>query len=115
MSRGVHGHTFIGKCILVLNSNGFRLRHPDVPPNQRITNPRHLFLFHMPFEPLGISKVYEQEVDLNPFGGIPRGLREALGDVSFEGASGTIGFDEKGDVEGVYEVYLVQNSAFVKQ
>lgn len=40
-------------------------------------------------------------------------IREALAALEFDGASGHIVFDEKGDVEGNYDVLIVSNSLFV--
>ena len=42
-------------------------------------------------------------------------IRQNLGNVAFEGASGFIRFDANGDVEGGYEVYVVKNGSFVKE
>ena len=39
-------------------------------------------------------------------------IREALLEVSFQGVSGPISFDENGDVQGVYEVSIVEEGAF---
>jgi len=40
-------------------------------------------------------------------------IKEALKTVQFEGASGTIVFDENGDIFGNYDVYVVQDGEFV--
>ena len=42
-------------------------------------------------------------------------IRQSLRTVAFEGASGYIRFDANGDVEGGYEVYVVENGSFVKE
>ena len=38
-----------------------------------------------------------------------------LGDADFSGVSGEIFFDENGDIEGSYEVYVVQGGSFVRE
>ena len=44
------------------------------------------------------------------------GILNNLGTVEFEGAAGYVSFDENGDVrEGVYDVYVVENGAFVRE
>lgn len=43
------------------------------------------------------------------------GLKDALYDLSFEGVSGAIDFDENGDIAGSYEVFMVKDGAFVVQ
>ena len=42
-------------------------------------------------------------------------IKDALYDVSFQGATGHIDFDANGDVGGNYEVYVVEDGTFVKQ
>lgn len=42
-------------------------------------------------------------------------IKNALYELSFDGASGHIDFDENGDVSGNYDVYVVENGKFVKQ
>lgn len=39
-------------------------------------------------------------------------IREALLNVSFQGVTGEINFDENGDIQGVYEVSVLNNGAF---
>ena len=41
-------------------------------------------------------------------------IRDALYDLSFEGASGYIDFDQNGDITGNYEVFVVQDGKFVR-
>ena len=40
-------------------------------------------------------------------------FRDALQELSFDGASGRIDFDGNGDIEGNYEVYVVEEGEFV--
>lgn len=42
------------------------------------------------------------------------GIRDALYDLSFDGASGMIEFDDNGDIAGNYEVYSALNGTFVR-
>lgn len=42
-------------------------------------------------------------------------IKSGLGAVSFTGASGKIVFDENGDIEGNYDVFVVEEGAFVAQ
>ncbi|MBI2449575.1 penicillin-binding protein activator [Candidatus Pacearchaeota archaeon] len=42
-------------------------------------------------------------------------IRDRLYELSFEGASGRIDFDNNGDVSGIYEIYKVKNGEFVRE
>jgi len=43
----------------------------------------------------------------------PVEIKDNLYNVQFDGASGNIVFDDKGEVSGNYEVYVVSDGAFV--
>lgn len=42
-------------------------------------------------------------------------IKDALFELSFEGATGTIDFDSNGDIVGNYEIFVVENGEFVLQ
>ncbi len=42
-------------------------------------------------------------------------IKDKLYELSFEGASGKIDFDENGDVSGLYEIFRVKNGEFVRE
>lgn len=42
-------------------------------------------------------------------------IKDKLYELSFEGTSGKIDFDENGDVSGIYEIFMVKNGEFVRE
>ncbi len=68
-----------------------------------------------PFAAQGVDAFHALHLAIE--GGATSGeaISAALKDLTFDGASGSIDFDDKGDVSGNYEVYVVKDGAFVTE
>lgn len=67
------------------------------------------------FASQGYDALYALSIALKQGAQTGEEIKDSLYDVSFEGVSGRIDFDENGDVAGNYEIFRVKNGEFVRE